>query len=154
MIDAKPMPKEWSLDQLIESIKSAAPAVLDSADIRELRRRARNRKPPELPDLDSLQAALGRIVEAIRGKPIGVQTVRHHKTGRFGVKQYAAHVAVRDVLAVGLFLESKGAHDNRTQTLYDGALGAKWGEDHTPHYVQQLVGELFHMLQVAAKAGA
>lgn len=155
MADAVPnIPKDWSLERLIAAIRETAPQQ-EVVTIEQLRHK---RTPPKLPDLDSLQSALGRIVEAIQGKPIGPQRVQVGRfrdgSARFGVREYAAHVAVRDALAVGLFLDSKRAHDESTRNLYDGALNAKWGQDGAPHYIQQNVGDLFHMLQVAAMAGA
>jgi hypothetical protein len=152
-----PAPKSWSLADMLEAVKAKAPKMVQET-IQELRARARNREKPKLPDVDSLKSALGRIVEAIEGKPLGKQqvVVGQFADGRkrYGYKQYYANVAVRDAIAVGMFLESKRAHDERTRALYDGALKAKWGGDAAPWYVQQLVDELFHMLQVAQMAGA
>lgn len=154
----KSAPRSWSLADMLAAVQAKAPTVDAGVTMRELRQRACKRETPKLPDLDSLQSALGRIVEAIQGKPLTPQRVMVGRfrdgSPRYGEKAYYANVAVRDAIAVGLFLESKQAHDSRTRVLYQGALGAKWGTDASPWYVQQRVDELYHMLQVAQSAGA
>ena len=150
-------PRQWSLANMLEAIRQAGGPKLEDAFIHDLRRKARKRDLPKPPDVDSLRSALGRIIAAIHGKPVGEQRVIVGElpdgTTRYGFKRYSANVECLDVIAVGIFLDQKSAHDDRTRVLYCGASKAKWKPDR-PHYVLQLVDELVHMLELAQKAGA
>jgi hypothetical protein len=154
---AKDAPREWSLANMLDAIREAGGPKLEEASIHDLRRRARKRELPKPPDVDSLRAALGRIVAAVHGKPTGEQRVIVGEfpdgTKRYGFKRYSANVESLDVIAVGIFLDQQNAHDDRTRVLYRGASKAKWKPD-KPHYVLQLVDELIHLLETAQKAGA
>lgn len=138
---------------------------MDAVTLMELRRKARRQKPHEAPDIDTLKNACVRVFKSIgevaeTAKKSGIDTINGKimvETGknrdgstRYGYKQYYAHVLVADIIAIGLHLEGKKAHDERTIVLLQGALGAKQKDG---RMVMQLVDELEHMLEIAKATG-